>query len=335
VVSILIPSYNHARYLPACLASIQAQTVEDWEVILVDDGSKDDSVAIARELARQEPRLKVHVNETNLGTYGTEQKALELSRGEFIAVMNSDDLWAPEKLARQLEILAAHPECPLVYTLGWKVDDAGNVETSEDVHADWPQETVQDPLPHLLYENRILASGVLFRRRGTRFEPTCRYSGDWVALLEHLRLHPAACLSDRLTFWRMHATNSFVRSEAQLFEEIRVRAAILADPARWYQPRLTRAEVDRGLAKNAQMLSYLYLEVRSRALAQQAAVTSLRYAPNKKAALRRLVLTFLPHQVIRRRLWHGPETYVQLGFTPAHVAKRLAENPPLLFRDAT
>ena len=107
-VSIIIPSYNHGRFLRQCLQRVLDQTFTGWELILIDDGSKDDSVAIARSYA--DPRIQVHQNEANLGTYGTEQKALGMSRGEFVAVLNSDDLWHVEKLARQVELLEKHPE---------------------------------------------------------------------------------------------------------------------------------------------------------------------------------------------------------------------------------
>src|SRR5579884_4335685 len=101
-VSILIPSYNHGPFLRECLRSVQEQTLGDWELIVVDDGSSDDSVDIAREVAATDPRIRVFVNDVNLGTYGTEQRALDRSTGRYVAVMNSDDRWAPEKLARQV-----------------------------------------------------------------------------------------------------------------------------------------------------------------------------------------------------------------------------------------
>ena len=79
-VSIIVPSFNHARFLPACLGSVLSQSLTDWELHLVDDGSSDDSILIAQGYAESDPRIKVLVNEQNLGTYGTQARALELPR---------------------------------------------------------------------------------------------------------------------------------------------------------------------------------------------------------------------------------------------------------------
>jgi glycosyltransferase involved in cell wall biosynthesis len=146
-VSIVIPSYNHAPFLRACLESVRVQTFEDWEVILVDDGSTDDSLEIARDFGE---RVRIFRNERNLGTYGTQQRGLEEARGESVAILNSDDLWHPEKLASQVHLLESHPEVPYCYTLGWMVDESGAERRGEDVHADWPTEPVQEVLPRLL-----------------------------------------------------------------------------------------------------------------------------------------------------------------------------------------
>lgn len=315
LVSILIPSYNHGRFLPACLDSIHTQTFEDWEVVLVDDGSKDDSVAIARRYAAQDPRVSVHVNDTNLGTYGTEQKALDLSREKLVAVMNSDDLWAPEKLEKQIATLHKHPGAPFCYTLGWMVDDEGMVEKTEDVHADWPKDEIQHPLPYLLYENRILASSVLFRRDCLRFETSCRYSGDWVALLEQSQLGPALCLSERLTYWRQHETNTYLRSAKQVLEEIRVRKAILNNYKRWCRPELNREQVERGLALNAINLQVLAVLCGHRRLAFAAAMAAVKFHSNKKWLAKRLLACALPMSLLKKRLNRGED----LGLTPEDV----------------
>ncbi len=331
-VSILIPSYNHARFLTSCFHAVQAQTFSDWEIILIDDGSKDGSVELARQYARSESRIRVYVNEQNLGTYGTEQQALELSGAEFVAILNSDDLWAPEKLQAQVDALEAGPELPLAYVLGWKIDDAGTVDTSEDVHLDWPQTESQEILPYLLYENRVLASGVLFRREGLHFDPSCRYSGDWVALLDLARKSPVACVPERLTFWRMHDHNTFRFSVNQVLEEIRVREAIHRDPSRWFQPRLDRRVVAQGLALNAMNLYTLYIYFRKHRAARRVALSALRYHPQKGSPIKRALGTFLPNSVVRRYFWHKHDAEweaIDVGL----LREGLTTNPPLHWRD--
>ena len=127
-VSIIVPSFNHARFLPACLDSVLSQSFADWELHLVDDGSSDDSVLIAQGYAESDPRIKVLVNEQNLGTYGTQARALEFCTGEFVAVLNSDDFWHPDKLRQQVAALASDSMLPFCYVLGWKADLEGNID---------------------------------------------------------------------------------------------------------------------------------------------------------------------------------------------------------------
>ncbi len=79
-VSVLVPAYNGATFVGQCLTSIQAQSHQDIEVLVVDDGSTDDTLAIAREFARQDPRVRVEVNAHNLGLVGNWARCIELAR---------------------------------------------------------------------------------------------------------------------------------------------------------------------------------------------------------------------------------------------------------------
>ena len=306
-VAILIPSYNHGRYLEACLRSIQAQTFADWEIVLVDDGSTDGSVAFAQELAQTEPRLRVYENAQNLGTYGTEQRALELSDSEFVAVMNSDDLWAPAKLARQIAALSANPTAHAAYFLGWMVDDHGAELPGEDVHAHWPTAAVQDTLPYLLYENRILASGVLFRRAGLRFEASCRYSGDWVALLQAAAKGPLLCDDQRLVFWRQHDNNTYRRSVKQMQEEIRVREAIARDETRWLATAQDVDLVRLGLQRNAFNLSNLYLYFLDQSGFAHHLQEAVKFGLARKTAWKRLASATISLTRTRAYIWRLEE----------------------------
>lgn len=329
LVSILIPSFNHARYLGACLDSVLAQTFENWEVILVDDGSSDDSLAIAQSFASREPRIKVFQNEKNLGTYGTEQRALELSSGEFIAILNSDDLWLKDKLLRQINALLDEPKASFCYTLGWMADSEGSVDQNDDVHADWPTALVQEILPWLLCENRILASSVLFRREGLSFHPECRYSGDWVALLEQSMRGHAICIPERLTLWRQHDSNSYVRSEKQVIEEIWIRKAIALRAENWKLSRFReeeRAKVQEKLSMNSLNLHALGVLTNQKELSQSAIMEAVRLLPNSRIVKRRRLLSLLPQSIQRKRLFPG-ENITLLSIKEESFQFKVSENP--------
>jgi glycosyltransferase involved in cell wall biosynthesis len=297
-VTVIIPSYNHAAFLPDCLNSIINQSFTDWQVILIDDGSTDYSVEVAQTFAQQDPRIQVHINPKNLGTYGTQARALNLTESPYVAVMNSDDFWAPEKLSKQITQLENHPDIALSYVLGWLVQNA-TPDITNDVHQSWPTSGVQNPLPFLVFENRILASGVLWRREFARFETTCRYSGDWVALLEAACQAPFGCINERLTFWRQHETNSYRISPKQAAEELRVRLAILNQ----HQEILTHADqpelIKRGLDQNLINLTSLYAYFNQSKQARKVLLGNPNLIANKPRAAKRLLGTFLGAELFR------------------------------------
>jgi glycosyltransferase involved in cell wall biosynthesis len=109
-VSVIIPAYNAARYLESAIASIQAQTFSDFEIIAVDDGSTDETKIILERLAARDQRIRV-ISRPNTGIVGALNDALAAARGKLIARMDGDDLALPTRFETQIAFLDAHPEC--------------------------------------------------------------------------------------------------------------------------------------------------------------------------------------------------------------------------------
>jgi glycosyltransferase involved in cell wall biosynthesis len=119
-VSVLIPAYNAQATLLETLQSVERQSFRDLEAIVVDDGSRDETARIAADFAARDARFRL-VRQANAGAAAARNTALALARGEWIAPLDADDLWHPDKLARQLERLkTAPPTTVLVYS--WSVD---------------------------------------------------------------------------------------------------------------------------------------------------------------------------------------------------------------------
>jgi glycosyltransferase involved in cell wall biosynthesis len=113
VVSVITPAYNAAPYLADAVASVLGQTFSDLELVVVDDGSQDDTLQVARRLSGADGRVRV-LSTPNGGPATARNTALRAARGEFVALLDSDDLMGPDYLARQLAVIAANPDASIV-----------------------------------------------------------------------------------------------------------------------------------------------------------------------------------------------------------------------------
>ena len=105
LVSIITPTYNCGKFISETIESIQAQTYENWEMIIVDDCSKDDTREIVASYCAKDPRVKYSCLEVNSGAAVARTEAMKLAEGEYMAFCDSDDLWMPEKLEKQLAFM--------------------------------------------------------------------------------------------------------------------------------------------------------------------------------------------------------------------------------------
>lgn len=158
-VTVLTATYNGSRYLAETLESILAQTFRDFEYIVVDDASTDDSAAIVAEFARRDGRIRLVRNAKNRNPAGALNVGLAQARGEYVAILDHDDLALPERLAQQVAFLDAHPDYGAVGARVRFVDENGELKKEvsypvEPVAARW----------HLLFAATLLHSASMYRR---------------------------------------------------------------------------------------------------------------------------------------------------------------------------
>ena len=115
LVSIIMPSYNCGRFVEETIRSVQAQTYQNWEIIFVDDCSKDDTMSKVMALKEIDKRIKVYQNPQNSGAAVSRNLALREAKGRWIAFLDSDDLWKPEKLEKQVRFMEENG-CNFSYT---------------------------------------------------------------------------------------------------------------------------------------------------------------------------------------------------------------------------
>ena len=129
-VSVVMAAKNYARFLPAAVESVLAQTVGDWELVIVDDGSTDETPAAVRPyLADQRVR---YFRSDRLGQSRAKNLGAGFARGELIAYLDADDAWLPTKLEKQLSLLAANPEVGVCFSRRLLIDEAGTPRPAND-----------------------------------------------------------------------------------------------------------------------------------------------------------------------------------------------------------
>jgi glycosyltransferase involved in cell wall biosynthesis len=116
-----MPAFNVEPYIGEAIRSALAQTYADFELIVVDDGSKDGTAEVVRPFLESDPRVRL-VQQSNLGLAAARNTALRAARGEFFALLDSDDVWDPAFLASQIAILDARPDVDIVTGNGWYLD---------------------------------------------------------------------------------------------------------------------------------------------------------------------------------------------------------------------
>jgi glycosyltransferase involved in cell wall biosynthesis len=157
-VSVLMTIYNAEPYLRAAIDSIISQTFPDWELIAVENGSADKSMSILKDYS--DPRMHVFPLEKNIGRTPALRLAFDQARGDYIAVLDADDISSPDRLARQVEFLDQHSDVALVASWAQLIDEHGKVFDVFEPPA--KQEELQDCLG---WTNPIVHSSAMYRRQ--------------------------------------------------------------------------------------------------------------------------------------------------------------------------
>lgn len=188
LVSVIMPIYNAEKYLADAVNSIFEQDYKNIEIVLVDDCSKDRSVEIIAEFQKEHPKIIYHLQEKNMGAGAARNKALELAKGRYVAFLDSDDLWMPTKIQRQLDLMKMK-KSPFSYTAIEMIDENNNtIKTKRTI-----RETCD--YKYLLHNTIIATSSVVIDRTvlGDFRMPLRRGGQDYATWLMLLRNGAVAC----------------------------------------------------------------------------------------------------------------------------------------------
>lgn len=198
LVSVIIPSYNHGRFLHQTIQSVLQQTYSTLELIIIDDGSSDDSWALIQAAASEDPRIRAYHQE-NQGAHAAINRGLALAQGEFLCILNSDDRYTPERLARLVE-LANSEQLDFIAT-GLRLIDAQGEPITEDPwlleYQRMESRAQKDGLWAALLERNVTVSTSNFFFRKTLFDALgpirpLRYNMDWDYVLRAYLAKPKA-----------------------------------------------------------------------------------------------------------------------------------------------
>lgn len=221
VVSVIIPNYNYARFLRQRIESVLAQTYTDYEIILLDDASTDDSVSVLNDYRNNPYVSHLDINLKNTGSpFAQWQKGIALSRGKYIWIAESDDTAEPLFLEKAVSALDQYPEASFCFLGAHCIDGDGNLIrrdfdkwTSKQLHRPSRIGVFEgtDYIEHNLYWRNYIynASGAVFRKccfeqikESTCF--TMRYCGDWLFWIEMARQGVVIEIYEKLNCFRIH-----------------------------------------------------------------------------------------------------------------------------------
>ena len=129
LVSIITPSFNSSLYIEECITSVQNQSYTNWEMLIIDDFSSDNSVNLIQQISNEDSRIKLITLSSNVGAAEARNEALKYSKGKYIAFLDSDDLWMPTKLEKQIKFMQSS-KCAFSFTAYQPISEDGSQKFS-------------------------------------------------------------------------------------------------------------------------------------------------------------------------------------------------------------
>jgi glycosyltransferase involved in cell wall biosynthesis len=232
-VDIAIPCYQYGRYLRQCVESVLAQGVPDVRVRIIDNASTDDSVAIARQLAREDARIEVVARSANLGPHASFNEGVDWATADYFMVLCADDMLTPGALSRAVSVMEQHPNVAFAYGTDVHLGDNAPLPVIETDAAEPPwllsagREFIEDRCRN---PERYIAHGMVLvrtsaQKRAGHYRPQLPHADDFEMLLRLACLGGVAFTPAAQGIKRMHAAN---RTSDYLAERTRALVELLA-----------------------------------------------------------------------------------------------------------
>ncbi|WP_460230880.1 glycosyltransferase [Aurantivibrio plasticivorans] len=212
LVSVIVPCFNGEKYIESAIDSLKKQTYPHWECIVVSDGSTDGSAKIIEKLAAEDSRIVAIINNINQGVSACRNEAILKSKGEYLAFLDADDLWHPEKLQRQVQVFESYPNAGVVPTASTHIDGDGEPVKSrkEKAHTDLKQGRIT--LIEMLAGDIPFSISTMTRRECVNkvglFNTSYKIGEDYELWLRILQYYEYYYIFDELLMYRVHDSNA-------------------------------------------------------------------------------------------------------------------------------
>jgi len=293
-VSVVVPSYNHAPFVAATLRSIMKQTLRPAKLLVIDDGSADDSPQIIERALNDCPFPSELIARENRGLSATLNEGFRRTHGDYFAYLGSDDLWLPDFLKARVALLEARPAAVLAYGHTYFVDEQNAIIDST---ADWAAYADGDAREMLLRTTAPMSPTVMYRRDALEHE---RWNEE--SRLEDYELYLRLSAAGEFAFdpqilsaWRRHGAN--VSWDQTLMLEAQLRAQREAA----LEFGFTNEQVDRLQRTTRFARAEDFLRVGQKSQALRLIMNNLRGANSSRATARMLMRLLLPNSILRRR----------------------------------
>lgn len=227
-VSVIIPYYNGGEFIKDTLESILNQTYRNYEIIVVDDGSTDGSTDNSKGVLDSFKDKIRYFYQANEGISGARNRAIKESKGEYIALLDQDDIWYPEKLEKQVEVMNQNLDAGIVYSDCYYVNKKGDilyrVFEKQRAYSGWIFKNlfIENfiPIPTVLIRKKILDEVGLFDKRYS-------FAEEYELFLRIARIYPVEYIDEPLAGYRIHDKNLSKNIEKGLREDIMVKEEMM------------------------------------------------------------------------------------------------------------
>jgi len=247
LVSVVMSSYNHEKFIAESIESVLGQDFDDFELIIVDDASTDASRQIIQEYAAEDSRIRVILHETNCGITKTVNEGIEAAKGEFIAEISSDDVWVKDKLTKQLAVVKQNGDL-VVWSEGEIIDTNGRPTGTSfsDYYHTVSKQKSGDMFQELSKGNYIFGQTLLYKKSNLgniRYDENLVYMNDYKLVLDLARKYKYYFLNEPLAKYRLHGHNTLIGSSSETTKRrqiaMREYVSILEEAIRQYDRELT------------------------------------------------------------------------------------------------